>query len=101
MNSLGTNTNKGVSPNEAGVRKQQASAKEGSEATTSAAKTETVTITDTTSRLRQFSQNASQQSEVNAARIAQIRASIENGTYKVKPDVIAARLMAFESVLPR
>jgi negative regulator of flagellin synthesis FlgM len=64
-------------------------------------KTEKVTITDTTSRLRQLSQAAAQQPEVNSDKVASIRAALADGSYKVQPGVIAARLMAFEAALRR
>lgn len=64
-------------------------------------KTEKVTITDTTSRLRQLSQKAAQQPEVNNEKVANIRAALADGSYKVQPGVIAARLMTFEAALRR
>lgn len=64
-------------------------------------KTEKVTITDTTSRLRQLSQAAAEQPEVNNDKVASIRAALADGSYKVQPDVIAARLMTFEAALRR
>jgi negative regulator of flagellin synthesis FlgM len=95
-----TTPSKGLSqPDAGGVRKNN-DAKEPSVGSTNA-KTETVTITDTTSRLRQLSQTASQQPEVNSARVAQLRASIADGSYKIRPDVIASRLANFETGLPR
>jgi negative regulator of flagellin synthesis FlgM len=93
---------KGLSQPDTGSVRKNNDAKEPSVGSTNAnTQTETVTITDTTSRLRQLSQTASQQPEVNSARVAQLRASIADGSYKIRPDVIASRLASFETGLQR
>jgi flagellar biosynthesis anti-sigma factor FlgM len=51
--------------------------------------------------LRQLSQAAAQQPEVNSDKVASIRAALADGSYKVQPGVIAARLVAFEAALRR
>lgn len=63
------------------------------------ASAEKVTLTNAGSRLQQATQAASKEPEVNAARVHQIRAQLADGSYKVSPERIAARLMAFELAL--
>ncbi len=94
---MGTPTNKGRSQAEPVNLRTHNDIKEAQPASTS----ETVTITETTNRLRQLSQGAMQQPEVNSARVAQIRSALADGSYKVKPDIIAAKLMSFETALRR
>ena len=49
------------------------------------------------SRLGQLTQQSNSKSEVNAERVAALRAAIAEGSYQPNPASIAARLMAFES----
>lgn len=74
---------------------------EGSESFSAplSAPTEKVTLTETTTRLQQVAQQAAKQPKVNSARVEQIRAALADGGYKVNPERIAARLMAFEIAL--
>jgi negative regulator of flagellin synthesis FlgM len=98
LRSIGAGPSKGLSQSESANIRKNPETKDVATASHDV-KTETVTITDTTSRLRQLSQTASQQPEVNSARVEQLRASIADGSYKVRPDVISSRLMSFETGL--
>lgn len=60
---------------------------------------EKVTITNTASRLGQLSQQTGSSSEVNAERVARLRAAIADGSYQPNPAAIAARLSRFEQQL--
>lgn len=64
---------------------------------TIAAKSETVTLTDTANRLRQAAQPS--KAEVNSERVASLRAALADGSYKPNAGIIAARLLAFETAL--
>lgn len=61
---------------------------------------EKVTLTSAASRLGQLNmQSNANTSEVNAERVASLRAAIADGSYKPNPTSIAARLMTFENQL--
>lgn len=61
---------------------------------------EKVTLTSAASRLGQLNmQSNANASEVNAERVASLRAAIADGSYKPNPAGIAARLMSFENQL--
>jgi negative regulator of flagellin synthesis FlgM len=100
LRGVGTSPSKVLNQPESSVIRKSADDK-GTAVSSEAFKTEKVTITDTTSRLRQLSQSATQQPEVNNDKVANIRAALADGSYKVQPGVIAARLMAFEAALRR
>lgn len=100
LRGVGSSPNKGVNqPDASSVRKSPDNTNTAANA--GSVKTETVTITDSTNRLRQLSQAAAKQPEVNNEKVASIRAALADGSYKVQPGVIAARLMAFEAALRR
>ena len=98
LRGVGTSPSKVLNQPEATSLRKSADEKEAGVGSDSV-KTEKVTITDTTSRLRQLSQSAAQQPEVNNEKVASIRAALADGSYKIQPGVIAARLMAFEAAL--
>jgi negative regulator of flagellin synthesis FlgM len=73
-----------------------------SDATTAmlANNSEKVTLTTTASRLGQLSMQAdTSKTQVNAERVASLRAAIAEGNYKPNPASIATRLMNFENQL--
>lgn len=61
---------------------------------------EKVTLTSAASRLGQLNMKTdTSSSEVNAERVASLRAAIADGSYQPNPAGIAARLMTFENQL--
>ncbi len=69
-------------------------------ATSSAGSTPSeVQITDSATLLSTVVQHLQSLPTVNAARVAQLRTAIANGSYTVQPGVIAAHLMQLEQTL--
>ncbi|MES2626053.1 MAG: flagellar biosynthesis anti-sigma factor FlgM [Pseudomonadota bacterium] len=56
-----------------------------------------VSVTSEASRLKQIEEQLSNVPEVNSAKVSEIRKAIADGTFKIDPQVIAAKLIAFET----
>ncbi len=99
LRAVGNNANKSVSGLEnLGARKADGKATDASAATL-ASNNEKVTLTSTASRLGQLTQQTNASNEVNAERVASLRAAIADGSYQPNPASIASRLMSFENQL--
>ncbi|MCI4410258.1 MAG: flagellar biosynthesis anti-sigma factor FlgM [Thiotrichales bacterium] len=97
LRGMGSSPSKGVGQSDVNnTRKTDGNADTASTATI-AAKSETVTLTDTANRLRQAAQPS--KAEVNSERVASLRAALADGSYKPNAGIIAARLLAFETAL--
>ncbi|MBD3767297.1 MAG: flagellar biosynthesis anti-sigma factor FlgM [Gammaproteobacteria bacterium] len=90
------NASKGLTDLDNTTRKTDGKSLDASVATF-AKNEEKVTLTSAASRLGELAQQASNQPEVNAERVASLRAAIAEGNYKPNPASIAARLMTFEN----
>jgi negative regulator of flagellin synthesis FlgM len=62
---------------------------------------DTVSLTDTSSRLRRLESRLAALPEVDNDRVAQIRQSIADGTFEINPARIATRMLAMEQELGR
>jgi len=62
--------------------------------------TDSVQITDTASHLVTAEQALNAVPVVSQGRVAEVRASLANGTYKVSAERIANQLLQFERLLP-
>jgi negative regulator of flagellin synthesis FlgM len=56
-----------------------------------------VSVTSEASRLKKIEEQLSSVPEVNSAKVSEIRKQIAEGTFKIDPQVIAAKLIAFET----
>jgi negative regulator of flagellin synthesis FlgM len=56
-----------------------------------------VSVTSEASRLQEIEEQLMAVPEVNSAKVAEIKASIANGTFDFNPQRIAEKLIAFES----
>jgi negative regulator of flagellin synthesis FlgM len=56
-----------------------------------------VSVTSEASRLKKIEEQLSSVPEVNSAKVSEIRKQIADGTFKIDPQVIAAKLIAFET----
>lgn len=99
LRGAGSAPSKSLNQTETVVSRKADGKSEPSVAANVAAKSETVTLTDTASRLRQATQPSTSKTEVNSERVASLRAALADGSYKPNVGVIAARLLAFESAL--
>jgi flagellar biosynthesis anti-sigma factor FlgM len=59
-------------------------------------RTDSVVITSTVTQIRKSIESSSSQSSVDIERLMQIKTAIENGTYEINPDQIAAKIIQFE-----
>ena len=63
----------------------------------SASQGDKVSVTSEASRLKQIEEQLSNVPEVNSAKVSEIRKQIADGTFTINPQVIAAKLIAFET----
>ena len=56
-----------------------------------------VSVTSEASRLKKIEEQLSSVPEVNSAKVSEIRKQIADGTFTINPQVIAAKLIAFET----
>jgi len=56
-----------------------------------------VSVTSEASRLKKIEEQLSSVPEVNSAKVSEIRKQIADGTFTIDPQVIAAKLIAFET----
>lgn len=56
-----------------------------------------VSLTDTAARLKALEQQLTQQPEVDTAKVDEIQNSLSSGGYKVNPERVADKMLAFES----
>lgn len=100
LRNVNNTTNKGTNAAEANTRQQTNAAQNNASASVATGQQgEKVTLTNTASRLGQLTQAQSGKPEVNAERVASLRAAIADGSYPVNPRSIATRLMSFEQLL--
>jgi negative regulator of flagellin synthesis FlgM len=59
-----------------------------------------VVLTDTASKLRASEQSIAATPVVDTQRVAQVRQTIEDGSYEVSPERIADKFMQFEARMP-
>lgn len=59
-------------------------------------RTDSVVITNTVTQIRKSIESSSSQSSADVERLMRIKAAIENGTYEINPDQIAAKMIQFE-----
>jgi flagellar biosynthesis anti-sigma factor FlgM len=70
-------------------------------ANATASATESVQITDTASHLVTAEQALNDVPVINPGRVAQARASLASGTYRISPERISNQLLQFERLLPQ
>lgn len=70
---------------------------EKSAASTPAASSDRVSVTDTASRLQKIEEQLSAMPEINHQKVAEIKKAIADGTFTLDPAAIAEKLIAFES----
>lgn len=58
-----------------------------------------VQLTDLGARLQELTQAVAEVSEVDHARVTQVRQALTDGAYQVEPEVIAEKLIAMEELL--
>ena len=58
--------------------------------------TDSVVITNTVTQIRKSIESSPSQSSADVERLMRIKAAIENGTYEINPDQIAAKMIQFE-----
>src|SRR5688572_10216397 len=56
-----------------------------------------VSVTSEASRLKKIEEQLSSVPEVNSAKVSEIRKQIADGTFTINPQVISAKLIAFET----
>jgi negative regulator of flagellin synthesis FlgM len=78
------------------VQRSQDAVSGGTSADTSNDGSQTVQITGTARQLADLEQKIRDLPAVNAERVSQLRAAIEQGTYTVRPQHIADQLMSLE-----
>jgi negative regulator of flagellin synthesis FlgM len=78
------------------VQRSQDAVSGGASADTSNDGSQTVQITGTARQLADLEQKIRDLPAVNAERVSQLRAAIEQGTYTVRPQHIADQLMSLE-----
>ncbi|MCX7074323.1 MAG: flagellar biosynthesis anti-sigma factor FlgM [Methylococcales bacterium] len=66
------------------------------ESISSVERTDSVVITNSATQIRKNFESSAVESKVDAERLMRIKAAIENGTYEINPDKIAAKMMQFE-----
>ncbi|GDX85236.1 hypothetical protein LBMAG43_12780 [Methylococcaceae bacterium] len=66
------------------------------ESISSVERTDSVVITNSATQIRKNFESSSVESKVDVERLMRIKAAIENGTYEINPDKIAAKMMQFE-----
>jgi len=66
------------------------------ESISSVERTDSVVITNSATQIRKNFESSSVESNVDVERLMRIKAAIENGTYEINPDKIAAKMMQFE-----
>ena len=59
-----------------------------------AAKTDTVVISDAAKRIQEIRSQLDEIPDVREEKVAQLRQQIENGTYEIKPDKIAEKIIS-------
>lgn len=96
LRGVGNTVNKGLTNLDNNTARKTDGKTPDTEVATVANNEEKVTLTSAASRLGQLAQQGSARSEVNAERVAKLRAALEEGNYRPNPASIAARLMAFE-----
>ncbi|GAB6042541.1 flagellar biosynthesis anti-sigma factor FlgM [Endothiovibrio diazotrophicus] len=64
--------------------------------TNRSAGSETVSLTDTAAKLHKFANEVESLPVVDTERVDSIKRSLDNGTYEVKPERIAEKMMSFE-----
>ena len=84
---------------DAGVRKLGGSAP--SAVAESAQASDVVTLTDLAARLQRLTEAVAQLPDVDQARVAELKNSIESGDYRIDDRQIADKLTAFEAQLGR
>lgn len=62
---------------------------------------DTVSLTDTSARLRQMENTLAQLPVVDSSRVEQIRRALAEGTYEVKPERIAEKMLGMEKEIAR
>lgn len=97
LRGVGNNANKGLTNLDNNTARKTDGKTLDAGVATFAKNEEKVTLTNTASRLGQLAQQNNGKTEVNAERVASLRAAITEGNYKPNPASIAARLMAFEN----
>lgn len=78
--------------------KQRAGVEEGKASEQQGLKTDTVVISDTAKRIQEAQSQIQAIPDVRADKVAELRAQIENGSYQIKPDKIADKMIR-ESLL--
>lgn len=61
---------------------------------------DTVSLTSTTQGLKHHAKIDAQDQQVNEARIAKIKAAIQDGSYVIDPERVAKKMLQFESNFP-
>ncbi|HHB13291.1 MAG TPA: flagellar biosynthesis anti-sigma factor FlgM [Chromatiales bacterium] len=60
-----------------------------------------VTLTDTARQMQAAERRAAQSSGVDEKRVEEVRAALAEGRYRIDPQRVARKLMAFERMMPR
>jgi len=80
-------------------KESQGSAASSSEGQSSAPASDSVSLTDTASRMSNIQQALADVPVVNADKVAELREAISNGSYQIDPEKVAEKLLSFEQNL--
>ncbi len=64
-----------------------------------AASTDTINLTDTAQRLRDLEKSVANQPVVDTQRVDTVKKALADGTYQVRPERVADKLVGFENAL--
>ncbi|MDH5407727.1 MAG: flagellar biosynthesis anti-sigma factor FlgM [Gammaproteobacteria bacterium] len=67
----------------------------------SASGADKVSLTDTAERLQALEQQLAQQPEINKGKVDEVQNAMSSGSYKVNPERVADKMLAFESAFQK
>lgn len=83
------------------VKKDSKDSPSSSTSSGSASSADKVSLTDTAERLQALEQQLAQQPEVNKGKVGEVQSAMSNGDYKVNPERVADKMLAFESAFQK
>ena len=96
----GVNSSRSHQTGERGAVGGKKSASSAASATeNSSANSDKLSLTDTAGRLKALEHQLAQEPEINKSRVEEVQNSLNKGDYKVNPERVADKMIAFESAM--
>ena len=72
-----------------------------SSSSSSSGSSDKVSLTDTAERLQALEQQLAQQPEIDKSKVGEVQSAMSSGGYKVNPERVADKMLAFESAFQK